>query len=125
MIANKQFKGQRFAVVGLGRTGLSTAIALITRGADVITWDDQLQARKKAENIGLKVKDLKHFRNWPSVTCLIVSPGIPHLYPTPHPIVSAAVSQGVPVDNDIGLFFRSFASSSWSKFEKPPKIIDH
>ena len=119
----EQLKGQRYAVLGLGRTGLSTAKALVCSGAHVIAWDDGSLAREKAENTGIEVKDLRQFHEWPSVTSLIVSPGIPHLYPTPHPVVSAAVNEGVPIDNDIGLFFRFFASSNWSKFEKRPKII--
>lgn len=123
MIAAKQLKGQCYAVLGLGRTGLSAANALIARGADVIAWDDGFKARETAKNAGIEVLDLKRFRDWPTVTFLIVSPGISHLYPDPHPVVSAAMQQGVLIDNDIGLFFRSFASSSWLEFEIPPKVI--
>ena len=54
---------------------------------------------------------------------LIVSPGIPHLYPTPNPVVAAALDAGVPVDNDIGLFFQSFATSEWNMFDIAPRIV--
>ncbi len=30
---------------------------------------------------------------------------------------------GVPVDNDIGLFFRSFAGPDWDDFETTPRVI--
>ena len=57
------------------------------------------------------------------IACLIVSPGIPHLYPAPNRVVAAAQAAGVPVDNDIGLFFRSFAGAEWADFDQPPKVI--
>ena len=33
------------------------------------------------------------------------------------------MAAGVPVDNDIGLFFRSFATPEWDEFETMPKVI--
>ena len=54
---------------------------------------------------------------------LVTSPGIPHLYPRPHPAIAAAWAAGVPVDNDIGLFFRSFATSEWDEFDQRPKVV--
>ena len=29
----------------------------------------------------------------------------------------------MPVDNDIGLFFRSFATQGWDAFDTPPRVI--
>jgi UDP-N-acetylmuramoylalanine--D-glutamate ligase len=54
---------------------------------------------------------------------LIVSPGIPHLYPAPNPVVALALAAGVPVDNDIGLFFQSFATGDWDSFDTAPRVI--
>ena len=54
---------------------------------------------------------------------LIVSPGIPHLYPAPHPAIAAAWDAGVAVDNDIGLFFRSFATPAWDNFDRMPTVV--
>ena len=54
---------------------------------------------------------------------LVVSPGIAHLYPTPNPVITAAWQAGVPVDNDIGLFFRAFAKADWAKFESLPQVV--
>jgi UDP-N-acetylmuramoylalanine--D-glutamate ligase len=61
--------------------------------------------------------------DWSSVAVLITSPGIPHLYPAPNRIIAAAYAAGVPVDNDIGLFFRSFATAATIEFEQPPKVV--
>ena len=57
------------------------------------------------------------------MACLIVSPGIPHLYPAPHTVVAAAWQAGVPVDNDIGLFFRSLGNGDWDRHDTPPRVI--
>ena len=38
-------------------------------------------------------------------------------------MIAAALKANVPVDNDIGLFFRSFAASDWTAFDTPPKVI--
>ena len=37
--------------------------------------------------------------------------------------MEAALSSGVALDNDIGIFFRSFADEGWYEFETPPKVI--
>jgi UDP-N-acetylmuramoylalanine--D-glutamate ligase len=33
------------------------------------------------------------------------------------------MNEGVPVDNDIGLFFRSWAQADWDSFEQTPRIV--
>ena len=111
MIAAYGVTEEKYAVLGLGRSGLSAAKSLVAGGADVIVWDDGKRARERAELLGLRVIDLTQFSDWPSLAGLIVSPGIPHLYPAPHSVIVAAMRAQVPVDNDVGLFFRSFAIS--------------
>ena len=123
MIAAYGVTGEKYAVLGLGRSGLSAAKSLVAGGADVIVWDDGESARERAELLGLRVIDLAKFSDWPLVAGLIVSPGIPHLYPAPHSVIAAAMRAQVPVDNDVGLFFRSFASLDWAAFDIPPKVI--
>jgi UDP-N-acetylmuramoylalanine--D-glutamate ligase len=101
MIPVTGFEGARVGVLGLGRSGLSTARALRAGGAEPVCWDDNPDA----------------------VARLVVSPGIPHLYPAPNPVIAAAYAAGVPVDNDIGLFFRSIAAAGWERFDVTPKVI--
>ena len=59
------------------------------------------------------------------VDMLITSPGIAHLYPKPHPAIALAMQLGIPLDNDIGLFFRSFATSacSWAWMRSGPMAL--
>ena len=123
MIPVRGYEGSRVAVLGLGRSGLSAARSLEAGGATPICWDDNEAARAKAEEYGFEVLDLARDGAFHGIASLIVSPGIPHLYPAPNRIVAAAQAAGVPVDNDIGLFFRSFASGDWNDFEQPPRVI--
>lgn len=123
MIPVRGYDGHKVAVLGLGRSGLSTALALQAGGALPVCWDDNEAARDKAETNGLLVSDLTKDKPWEDVVSLIVSPGIAHLYPQAHAIVQKAWGLGVVVDNDIGLFFRSYATPEWDKFDVLPKII--
>ncbi|MDR9483548.1 MAG: UDP-N-acetylmuramoyl-L-alanine--D-glutamate ligase [Sediminimonas sp.] len=123
MIPVRGVQGKAAAVLGLGRSGLSAARALRAGGADVRCWDDMPDARAAAGAEGFAITDLTRPAAYEGVAILIVSPGIPHLYPAPHPAIVEAQRQGVPVDNDIGLFFRSFATSDWNSFDVTPQVV--
>ncbi len=123
MIPVQGVQGQKVAVLGLGRSGLATARALRAGEAEAICWDDNPTAREKAEAEGFTCRELTRAGAFEDIAALIVSPGIPHLYPRPNPVVRAALVAGVPVDNDIGLFFRSVATSEWDEFDTTPKVI--
>jgi len=123
MIPVQGIENQTIAVLGLGRSGRATAAALAEGGAKVVVWDDGADTRAQAETDGLTVLDLTRDANWDGVSALITSPGIPHLYPKPHPVIAKAYELGVPVDNDIGLFFRSFATRDWDQFDTAPRVI--
>lgn len=123
MIPVKGCSGRKIAVLGLGRSGLATARSLRAGKAEPICWDDNPAAREKAEAEGFTCADLRRQGAFDDIVSLIVSPGIPHLYPEPNPVVAAALEAGVPVDNDIGLFFRSFAGPEWNNYDTPPRVI--
>ncbi|MEP4197438.1 MAG: UDP-N-acetylmuramoyl-L-alanine--D-glutamate ligase [Aliishimia sp.] len=123
MIPVQGVDGAKIGVLGLGRSGLSAARALREGGADVLPWDDNPAARDTAEAEGFTPVDLLRGDAMKDLSALITSPGIPHLYPSINPIIAKAYAFGIPVDNDIGLFFRSFATSQWNHFEVMPKIV--
>lgn len=123
MIPVRGYRGATVAVLGLGRSGLSAARSLREGGAEPVVWDDSETAREHAVSEGFSLRDLTKQGAFDGVSCLIVSPGIPHLYPAPNRVVAAAQEAGIPVDNDISLFFRSFATPEWDKFDQSPKVI--
>lgn len=123
MIPVRGHEGQKLAVLGLGRSGLATARSLAAGGAEPICWDDNASARDKAEAEGFTIRDLSRAGAFDDIASLIVSPGIPHLYPEPNRMIRAAYEAGVPVDNDIGLFFRSLAVAEWDDFDTAPRVV--
>ncbi|MCT4559555.1 MAG: UDP-N-acetylmuramoyl-L-alanine--D-glutamate ligase [Pelagimonas sp.] len=120
MIPVRGYSGATVAVLGLGRSGLSAARALREGGARVLAWDDTPAARERAQAEGFETVD--PCRHMADLACLITSPGIPHLYPEPNRVIRAALQAGVPVDNDIGLFFQSLGEG-WEMFDRVPKVI--
>src|SRR5690349_16654581 len=93
--------GSRFAVVGLGRNGLPAARALAGMGAEVIAWDDDDSARASATGI-----ELRQPRAGERFDALVLSPGIPHVLPRPHPAAEWARAAGVPILCDAELLYK-------------------
>ena len=106
MIEVESFKGDTVAVMGLARSGLAAAEALIAGGAQVLAWDDSPGRRDTAQKRGLKLADLTE-TEFTGVKALILSPGIPHAFPKPNPVAAAAKRAGTPIIGDIELLARS------------------
>ena len=123
MLNLRNFRNKKVGVLGLGKTGLSVVNALEQAGALLTCWDDD---KEKRVNLGVNdvtVEDLKNKNLLRELDLLIVSPGIPHLYPKPHAVVSLAYELNIKVDNDVGLFFSSHMQDEYESFSTPPKII--
>ena len=89
-------------------------------------WDEAEHSRESARKQNIELVDITRERIWEEnrISRLIVSPGIPHLYPEPHPIIRMALNRGIPVDNDIGLFFHFHEHFKQSKPKgEIPKIV--
>ena len=107
------FAGQRFAVAGLGRNGFPVACALRDMGAEVVAWDDSAAARAQAESAGLQVA----LPEMAGLNAMVLSPGIPHRLPAPHPLAAAAIAAAVPILSDAELLYRAVrASGSRARF---------
>jgi UDP-N-acetylmuramoylalanine--D-glutamate ligase len=123
MIPVRGYEGARVAVLGLGRSGMATAAALAAGAAQPLVWDDSPEGRDKAAAAGWALHDPLRPGALDGVAALVTSPGIPHLYPRPHPAIARALALGIPVDNDIGLFFRSWATPAWDGFDQTPRAV--
>lgn len=105
MITSPAFRGKRYAVLGLARSGLATVEALVASGAEVVAWDSNADARAKvtaavtlADPLTI---DLTGFDG------VVVSPGVPI---NRHPIAEHARKANVPLIGDIELFAQARAS---------------
>ena len=106
MIELPFFHGLPVGVLGLGSSGVAAARTLQASGAEVWAWDDNEDARARAAERGLPLVDLQRC-NWQEPTSLILSPGIPHSHPAPHPVVELAREAGAEVIGDVELLGRA------------------
>ncbi|WP_158929835.1 UDP-N-acetylmuramoyl-L-alanine--D-glutamate ligase [Acidisphaera sp. S103] len=108
------FSGKRYAVVGLGKNGLPAALGLRAMGAEVVAWDDN-PASRAVPDAGIEVRDPT---SGPfDFDALVLSPGIPHRLPKPHPAAVRAIEAGVPILSDVELLYQAVrASGSRARF---------
>jgi UDP-N-acetylmuramoylalanine--D-glutamate ligase len=98
--------GRTVAVLGLARSGLSAARTLMASGADVWAWDDSEARREEARSAGVPLVDLRAC-DWQKPVALVLSPGIPHAFPRPHPVAALATARRCPIIGDIELMARA------------------
>ena len=106
MIPLPFLQGETVGVLGLGRSGMASVAALASGGAEIWAWDDSAETRSKASESGAELHDLSQ-ADWSCVKLLVLSPGISHRHPQPHPTVARALAAGCPVVSDIELFARA------------------
>ena len=89
------------AILGMGRSGQAVLEKAIAMDMAVVCFDDQKMANLPTELV-LAPEDWP----WPSLDALIISPGIPHEFPTPHPAVMLANRHGVQIISEIEFALR-------------------
>ena len=104
MIDLRHLKGKRYAVMGLAKSGLATAKALTSAGIDILAWDDGEAGRAAATDAGIALTDL-NTADLTGIDALLLSPGIPHTYPTPNAVAGRAKASGIPIIGDIELLY--------------------
>jgi UDP-N-acetylmuramoylalanine--D-glutamate ligase len=97
------FAGKRYAVVGLGRAGMPAAVRLREFGAEVFVWDDAEASRDGAEGFAVAKPSQVEGR----LDAVVLSPGIAHHLPEPHPEAAWALAHGVPILTDAELLYQA------------------
>ena len=105
-------KKRTVAVLGLGITGKSIIDYFKNSEIELICWDDDLIKRKQLINQKIRLHNLSDPEIWADIDTLLISPGIPYLYPKAHPAVINALENSVRIDNDIGLFFKNMINKN-------------
>src|SRR5260370_42605622 len=100
MIVVDSFAGRRVAVLGLARSGRAAAHALAAGGAEILAWDDNEGVRAAVAG-DIPLCDLAA-ADWREVAALMLSPGVPHSYPAPHPAAPLARAAGAEGLGDPG-----------------------
>lgn len=99
MIVSPAFAGRRYAVLGLARSGMAAAEALLASGAQVIAWDRREDAREALAGRAEIADPLEY--SLAGLDGIVLSPGVPL---NTHPIAERADAAGVPLIGDIELF---------------------
>ena len=99
------FVGKNIAIMGLGKSGLDVASRLIDCGAHVQAWDDNTDSQNMAKQRHIPLTDLNHADAWHTThfDMLVLSPGIPHHLPKPHPTAIHAHHHNVPIMGEVAL----------------------
>jgi UDP-N-acetylmuramoylalanine--D-glutamate ligase len=100
------------AILGLGKSGMAILRELKKRGVHVIAWDDKEDLRKEASSFGAKIQDLTTL-DFSNVEFLVISPAIPHTYPTPNPVVLKAKEAGIKIIDDVEVFVSTYNKSHY------------
>ncbi|HSI18336.1 MAG TPA: UDP-N-acetylmuramoyl-L-alanine--D-glutamate ligase, partial [Sphingomonas sp.] len=114
MIVSPLWRGKRYAVLGLARSGAATVRALLAGGAQVTAWDSNEAARAalsspsplggegrgegRPQTLSLADPETIDLTNFDA---LIVSPGVPL---NRHPVAAKARAAAVPIIGDIEFF---------------------
>lgn len=96
------FDGKNILVLGLGRTGISIAKALIQQKANVCCYDDEIKTN--LDNIDIKVCNNISEIDFHKIDGLAVSPGIQFSWPMSHQVVKAARMHFIPIFSDLDIF---------------------
>ncbi len=92
-------------MLGLARSGRAAAHALAAGGAETLAWDDNPSVRE-AVAAEIPLYELAQV-DWRNIPALVLSPGIPHSFPAPHPAVIRARAAGTKIIGDIELLGRA------------------
>ncbi len=112
MITTIPVQESEVAVMGLGASGLAAARGLVASGARVLAWDDCAERRAAARRAGIRVAELTGVA-LRGARGLVLSPGIPHTHPAPHPVVARAHRESVEIVSDIELLARAEPSARY------------
>ncbi|WP_262694887.1 UDP-N-acetylmuramoyl-L-alanine--D-glutamate ligase [Kordiimonas aquimaris] len=100
MITAPYYQDKHIGVFGLARTGVAAVHALVASGAKVMAWDDNQQSCKQAGEFAGNLYDA----DFSEFDALLLAPGVPLTFPTPHKLVEKAAANDVPLLSDVDVF---------------------
>ena len=103
IVGTSHFNGS-VAILGLARSGMATARALMAGGNQVLAWDDSPERVTAAAQAGIPVQKSPDF-DWRGIAALVPSPGIP----LDHPTMVAARAARVDILGDVEILWRAMA----------------
>jgi len=105
MLVPHSMSGRKVGILGLGLSGMAAARALGAAGAHCWLHDD---GRTAPDHLPTGARPA-HWQDWPwdRLDTLVISPGIPHDHPAPHPAAARAAAADVEIISEIELAMRA------------------
>ena len=91
MLVPHNMSGKMVGILGLGLSGMAAARALVAGGASVWLHDDNHTPDKLPA--GATLSDWQEWP-WDRLASMVISPGIPHGHPQPHPAAAYDAKAG-------------------------------
>jgi UDP-N-acetylmuramoylalanine--D-glutamate ligase len=103
MLVPHIMSGQTVGVLGLGRSGMAAAASLDAAGATIFAHDDNKPDTRLTNGTVMAWQDWP----WQDLNALVISPGIPHLHPTPHPAAAHAAAKNIEIISEVEIALRA------------------
>ncbi len=111
IVSERQLK--TIAILGFGRSGKAVLDACIEGALTVCIHDDRIQKTQPPPGIDPALFCDYNDWDWQQLDALVISPGIPHLHPQPHPAAKRAADEGVEVISEIEFALRRGRAGRW------------
>ncbi len=105
MIPITTFKNKKLVLFGLGRSGITSALALQAGGAEIYSWDDNEATREKAKELGVNIANIYDL-NFEEFDALVMTPGVAIYGEKTHAAAKIAIEAEIPIIGDIEIFAR-------------------
>ena len=105
MLVPHSMSGRKVGILGLGLSGMAATRGLAAAGANCWLHDDGRAAPDDLPANALPA----HWQDWPwdGLDTMVISPGIPHDHPAPHPAAARALAADVEIISEIELAMRA------------------
>ena len=103
MLVPHIMSGQTVGVLGLGSSGMAAAASLYAAGVTIFAHDDNKADTRLANGTVMAWQDWP----WQDLNALVISPGIPHLHPAPHPAAAHAAAKNIEIISEVEIALRA------------------
>ena len=96
------------AILGMGRSGQAVLEACLADGISATVYDDK-GATPQTEAY------FSSFDDWPmhKLDALVISPGIPHHHPSPHPAAQRCIDANIPIISEVEFALQRGRTGRW------------
>ena len=96
------------AILGMGRSGRAVLHKALDLNMAAVCFDDN-----GVENVPAALVQPPEYWPWETLEAVVISPGIPHEFPVPHPAVSLANKHQVAVISEVEFALRTSRQGCW------------